>query len=139
MGSAAVLAPMNAEDRARRERCVMIGCIACLMDGNGWCGPVEYHHLIVCGERAGHRDGVPLGLWHHQGTSIGTRSRDVMTLLYGPSLKHHKREFHARYGSDQQLLDYIDDLLGVPRIVLPTRRRSRGSAASPSKIFKGFA
>lgn len=136
--SAALLRPMNAEERERRNRCCSLGCIACLMEGNGACGVVEYHHLLVAGERAGHRFGVALGAWHHQGNSLGNATRGEMTAWYGPSLKHDARTFHAAYGSDQALLDYQDNLLGVPTVLLQTRRRSRGSCATPSKIFKGF-
>ena len=132
--SAAILKPMNAEERERRNRCVAIGCVACLLDGNGYCGPVEYHHFIVAGERAGHFYGVALGKWHHQGDSVGYLTRNEMEVRFGPSLKHNARGFHARYGTDQELLDHTNRIIGAPLLTLPARRRSRGSTATPSKV-----
>lgn len=134
--SAAVLAPMNAAEKERRARCVALGCIACRIWGCGYCGGwVEGHHLLVAGERAGHIFLIPLGLWHHQGNLMPGYSQEEMKRERGPSLKLHAVEFHEVFGTDQELLDATNDLIGEPRVLLPTRRRSRGSAASPKNIF----
>lgn len=133
--SIAVLRSMNAEERERRNRCVSLGCIACLMSGNGACGACEYHHILVAGERAGHRFGVALGQWHHQGVLLQFWTEAAMLAQYGPSLKLHGKAFVEEFGTDQALLDYQDRIIYAEPVVLPTRRRSRGSAASPSNIF----
>ena len=36
---------------------------------------------------------VALGAWHHDGDQLPGRTRDQMRAVYGPSFKHHAREF----------------------------------------------
>lgn len=129
------LPPPTAEERARSARARQLGCIACLMDGIGGCGPNEEHHLLVGGVRVGHRYTVILGLWHHQGRRLPERSAAQMVALYGPALKLASRAFALRYGTPQELLDYTDRLLGLPPAVLPTRPPSKGHTARPANML----
>ena len=139
------LPPPTASESARIEAAKARGCIACLMDGAEleFCGPPEYHHLLVNGLRVGHRFGVCLGSWAHRGvilpdfvlpTSSLRKATAAMLELYGPSLHHNKRAFEACYGKPQALLDYQDDLLRLPRVKIQ-RQRTGKSTATPAKVF----
>lgn len=77
----------------------------------------DYHHLLSGGRRRGHVYGVGLCLWHHRGRiaddwhSFGMTHKEMRD-YYGPSLAEGSKPFHAAYGTDQDLLDKQDELLG---------------------------
>lgn len=144
-GSQAI--PTATVDELRRmAACRRAGCLACLLDGmNGGCGPVEYHHFKLGGRVAGHRHGIALGIYHHQGRKPITGSFDEIAAKFGPSLARNPRAFHARYGSNQELQDAQDKRIGWapvpiqrqkgPGIGQPTfkTKHKNGSATSASR------
>lgn len=75
----------------------------------------EAHHLVDMGYRVhsgGHSATIPLCGWHHEGVLVYPLSGREMRELYGPSLKKHKREFTALYGTERELLEQTDAELG---------------------------
>ncbi len=120
-------------EKARMARIVELGCVACRKEGlrTNACGFPTAHHLLDGGVRRGHAFTICLGRWHHQGDPpqrldgeaakfLGTVpshpavKRCVTggaTKFFGPSLYHDARAFHARYGSDDELLAYQNKLL----------------------------
>jgi hypothetical protein len=84
--------------------------------------PGEIHHLLLGSVRAGHLYTICLCYHHH-------RKNHQPTL--GPSLSGGSKEFHARYGSDQELLDYQNDLICSPRTTI---QRTRKPARKLSKV-----
>ena len=71
----------------------------------------EAHHLVDKGYRihsGGHMATLPLCGWHHEGTLLYPLSSREMRALHGPSLKLHKKDFVATYGSERDLLAIID-------------------------------
>jgi Recombination enhancement, RecA-dependent nuclease len=91
---------------------------------------VEVHHLNLDGKagqkRRGHRFTIGLCEWHHRGVmkpikvfndqghvrTYGPSPQD-MEMLYGPSLAVNSRKFRLAFGSDDELLEAQDKLLGV--------------------------
>lgn len=74
----------------------------------------EAHHLVDKGTRllsGGHMATIPLCGWHHEGTLLYPLSSRQMKFHYGPSLKKHKREFVACYGTERELLALTDERL----------------------------
>ena len=100
-------------DRARFDAFRRIGCVACRKEGYGP-HDADVHHLLSGGHRRGHRFTVPLCPWHHRGFTYHG-SRQDMTDEYGPSLAHQPRRFRERYGSDDELLAYTDQLIEASR------------------------
>lgn len=96
-------------DRKRFDAFRRIGCIACRTEGLP-ITPADVHHLLSGGRRRGHRYTIPLCAWHHRAVTFNGERED-MTLTAGPSLANGSRAFHARYGSDAELLAYTDDLI----------------------------
>lgn len=100
---------MNQSEKNERYRALRrIGCIACIIEGNGvWCGPPEVHHLNSFGhagmKRRGDEFTICLGSWHHRGVAPRGMTRDVMTHLYGPSLALDSKQFRFSYGRDDDL------------------------------------
>ena len=103
------------EDQAKRlETISRLRCVAC-WDSGRVCGHTEVHHLNLDGKagqkRRGHDFTIPLGRWHHQGIPLNGFTSEQMRLFFGPSLKLHSREFRAEYGSDDELLAKVNQLL----------------------------
>lgn len=102
----------NLRDDAIRQ----LGCIACRIQGLGYC-PCEKHHLNKGDqpgrERRGERATVGLCQWHHVGRCWCngfpvTRACRTCYDTRGPSWVHHKRIFLDRYGSGDVLLAVQD-------------------------------
>jgi hypothetical protein len=97
---------MNRYQRERRfRRLKEIGCIACWMEGDMNVHP-EIHHLNLGGHAGQKRRGdeftIPLCEWHHQGKVPERR---------GPSLKWSPKVFREKYGTDDQLLAKVNDII----------------------------
>jgi hypothetical protein len=114
------LTPSQREARfsALRE----LGCIACRLEKAPiLCGVTEIHHLTIGGyagqKRRGDLETIPLGRWHHQGIPKVGRTSAHMEELYGPSYRFTSREFRKSYGSDDQLLARVNELIGASREV----------------------
>ena len=130
------LGPMSAADKARRDACVAAGCEACNQLGlprEEHCGRPEYHHLLNAGQRISHRHGVGCFGWHHQGIVKPGMTLEQMQDKYGPNLRDDARGFHARFGSDQALLNGQDDRIGHPREAIPSKREQRLSGNAPAR------
>lgn len=63
------------------------------------CGPTQIHHRNLGDmhgqKQIGHHAIVALGAWHHDGDQQPCMSREAMRNAYGPSFKHHARDFRA--------------------------------------------
>lgn len=101
---------------ARQQRRIVLlkeeGCVACWLDGSPAPGG-ELHHFNLDGKagqrRLGHDDSVVLCTWHHQGDPPAGFSRTSAAARFGPSLKHHSRDFRERYGDDATLLAHSNE------------------------------
>jgi hypothetical protein len=95
--------PREREHRFRRLK--EMGCICCWMHGDMNVHP-EIHHLNLGGHAGQKRRGdectIPLCRWHHQGQPPE---------MHGPSLKRSPRVFRETYGTDDELLAKVDDLI----------------------------
>ena len=97
----------TAQHRARFRMLQDMGCVACLMEGDGYREP-DVHHLLEGGVRIGHDATIPLCPWHHRGVPAQNGE-----LLHGPSLAERPRSFVVKYGRDRELLDYVNRRLGL--------------------------
>lgn len=89
------------QDAARR-----LGCVVCrfraargMQPADKQCGPTQIHHRNL-GDlhgqpQLGQDEVVAMGAWHHDGDQLPGQSRDQMRARFGPSFKHHAREFRA--------------------------------------------
>lgn len=92
-----------------------LGCTACYLSGVGWM-PCEKHHLNEGDQpgrkRLGEKETVGLCQWHHVGrchhTGAITDCGECHD-LYGPSWRHHKREFLDTYGDGETFLAVQND------------------------------
>ena len=98
----------------RFEAIVAIGCIACRKLDMGYMA-AEVHHLNVCSQpgrkRRGHDFTIGLCAWHHQAVAFESRNEAGMLDLLGPSWKKHKRKFIETFGTDDELLEYQNELI----------------------------
>ena len=105
--------PTKAE-RARFEELHEIGCICCRKRGlRTW--PIEIHHLLYGYRRLGHMYTLPLCGWHHQGRPAQNWTIKSAIAVFGPSLAHGSKPFHAAFGSDGELLAEVDALIAQMR------------------------
>lgn len=123
------LLPATAAEVARREACRKAGCVACRILAGGapnhWpqLGRIEYHHFTE-GVQLGHRFGVALCEYHHQGRIPRGYSQAQAREEFGPSLKLSSKAFHRRFGDDQELLDKQDDAIGYARVTIERERHN---------------
>lgn len=84
------------------------GCLCCMALGYRWerDGPlVEAHHLLSGSIRRGHLFTIGLCAWHHRAAVVVSGwSLAVHRRLLGPSLAEGSVPFHARFGTDDELL-----------------------------------
>ena len=97
-----------------------IGCVACLINGAGQ-QPCEIHHIVDKGYRE-HSGGdmATIGLcpWHHRGVKTEGMTKTLMIEWFGPSLALEKRKFVAKFGSERDLLDYVNLILDAGKMEL---------------------
>lgn len=121
----------TAEQQRRQDRCRELGCVACIQDDRllvlG-----EIHHLTESGRTISQWHTIALCAFHHRGEP-GAISKSLATELIGPSLALNRRAFHARYGTNEELLTIQNELIGAPMPDVRHQRKSRGKTAKPSK------
>ena len=89
---------------ARINAMQKIGCIACRKLGKF--NPADVHHLLSGGHRMGDRYTIPLCPAHHRGVGH-------VDELHGPCLAKTPKRFRATFGTDEELLDLTDRLIGA--------------------------
>lgn len=117
----------SAEQERRWDAMRALGCLTCWMrDGMSADDVTEVHHLTLGGKhgapRLGHSYTVALCRWCHRGVKPHHHTAQEMETYFGPSYAYTPRTFRREYGDDQALLDAQQERLGMPRIVLPSRR-----------------
>ncbi|UPG86834.1 Ref family protein [Luteibacter aegosomatis] len=99
-------------DRIKRGECVCchlnhsLGRLRAAFQG------CDAHHLLSGARRRGHTFTIGACPWHHRGVRpFGEMTDKEAADLYGPSLAHGSKPFHAFYGSDDDLLALQERLL----------------------------
>lgn len=101
---------ITAKHRERWDRLRDYGCAACRrLD---MIRSPEMHHILSGGRRMGHDHTIPLCAWHHRGEPypLDISAKFVEEIL-GPSMARNKKAFVARFGSEQDLLDKVNEWL----------------------------
>lgn len=98
-------------DEARRTAIHAGHCMACIqrdidMRGSGY---VQWHH--TAGKK--HHD-LTCGLcqWHHMGRPMFGYALAYLRKKFGPSLAEGSKPFHREFGSNAELLERQNELLG---------------------------
>ncbi len=99
--------PPSKADIRRFALLYELGCVAC-----GRHADIEIHHYLSGNKRIGHEATIPLCTWCHRGTANSGKSGAVMLALIGPSFHQHRRAFRAKYGTDAELLEKVNSLIG---------------------------
>lgn len=102
--------------RERSARVRELPCVACSKRGHPQPSRSEEHHLNLGGKAGQKRRGpeftIPLCGWHHRGNQNSKMSSWTMTAIYGPSLAAQSKMFRAIYGSDDELLEITNRMIG---------------------------
>ena len=96
-----------------QRRCQLlqqIGCVACLLDGQPETPP-DIHHLVEGRKRLGNDYTIPLCAWHHRAVPADGLSVSQTEQIMGPSLAVSKRRFVERYGTERELLEFINEAI----------------------------
>jgi hypothetical protein len=94
---------MNQNERKHYGRLNQLGCIVCLRLGHGYNEP-HIHHIrrgAGMGQKSVYTDAIPLCPLHH--TNGG----------YGVAFHSGKKAFESKYGSETELLEYTNKVLGI--------------------------
>lgn len=90
----------------------VLGCICCLMRSIR--RAAEIHHMTIGGKhgqkRLGHDQTFGLCAWHHRGENAFGSSQ-LGVLAYGPSFAHEPRRFREVFGTQEELLEFQNELL----------------------------
>lgn len=123
------LPPPTTEELAYQAACRAAGCEACHQLGlpkDKHCSKTfEFHHPKDGGQQIAHWVGYALGQWHHQGKCRPGVKREEMLARYDVNLADNQRGFHARFGSDQALMNGQRDRIGMARAEIPSHRQLR--------------
>lgn len=106
--------PPTKAQQARLDALKEMGCICC-WNFHGFKAQAEIHHLVDRGTRkhsGGHDATIPLCSWHHRGLTEGGAQWKELTLALGPSLALSKRQFIKVFGTERQLLETVNAMLG---------------------------
>lgn len=93
---------MSKTEKQHYNRLSELGCVVCLRLGYGYTAP-EIHHprkWAGMGQKSAWHKAIPLCVHHHRGG-------------WGVGLHGGQKEFEKRYGTEQDLLDFVYRLLGV--------------------------
>lgn len=91
-------------------------CLCCVVEGVSQPWPTEVHHIVDNGYRkhsGGDDSTLPLCAWHHRGLIPDGMTGGEASFTYGPSLATNKRAFVLQYGTERQLLERVNGLLGA--------------------------
>lgn len=91
----------NKSDKVRMRALADLGCIVCLLHLNTWTPP-EIHHTTGKTKKGAHQCTLPLCFRHHR--------EGVDSEAY-TSRHPYKARFEARYGTEQELLAKVEELL----------------------------
>ncbi len=107
--------PATADEKRRYAALKSMPCAACRKLYTWYCGPTEIHHLTSGGRRLGNEFTIPLGRWHHRAQlPPEVKNTSEAVERFGPSLETSKRDFEARFGTEEQLLAETNRLLRIP-------------------------
>ena len=86
-----------------------MGCVACMLENREGV-PAQVHHVIDGNRRKGHMYTIALCPWHHVGEQPGVDAKWGLRRI-GPSVHKQKKEFEARYGSQDSLVRLTTELI----------------------------
>lgn len=94
---------MTKSEKAHLNSLAGFGCVACFLNGTPGTPP-EIHHIragVGMGQRSSHYRAIPLCHAHHR----GTMHPEV------PSIHRDKVEFERAFGTEEQLLEFVNSRL----------------------------
>ena len=104
--------PTKSEQKRMTAMKDMGQCVACYQRGIHGRGYIEIHHLLSGNRRIGHLASVSLCCYHHRAVTPDGMSRAEAEHTFGPSLANGSKPFRAEFGTDKELLDLQNALLG---------------------------
>lgn len=106
--------PRTKAEQARFDRIKSGNCMACMQRGVDVSeqGLVEVHHLLSGGRRIGHMATVGLCIWLHRNQLFWLCTHEEMREHYGPALSEGSKPFRDEFGTDAELLQMQNELLG---------------------------
>lgn len=99
-------------DLKRYDALQRIGCVCCKLLGFHNHGDI--HHIVSSGYRrlsGGNNSTVVLCPYHHRGIIPQGMDRQEVELNFGPSLANGSKPFHARFGTQAELLARTNEVI----------------------------
>ncbi len=119
------------EEYSYQVQARVLGCVVCRwriaagLQRHIQCGHTQIHHrnlgYLHGQKQISQHAVVALGAWHHDGDQMTGMTRDRMREVFGPSFKHHAREFRIWTfdvlggRGTEAWQTYQDQLLNIPR------------------------
>lgn len=105
--------PMTIAERARAEKMLAMGCVACATL-ELWCPADEIHHLILGNKRMGHWYTIPLCRGHHQG-HWRWEQIDAIPAEKLVAISNGRKAFNAAYPTERELWEVVQSRLHLAK------------------------
>jgi hypothetical protein len=94
---------MTKAEKKHYDKLHSLGCIVCIRLGYGYSEPHIHHirHGAGMGQKSVYTDAIPLCPNHHQNGG------------YGVALHAGQKEFEKKYGTEKDLLDFTNKIIGI--------------------------
>ena len=100
----------TASGKARMAAIKRMGCIVTRLYFGEY-ADCDVHHLTSAGRRIGDHATIGLSPWYHRGVPNGGMTPKLMRDVYGPSLAESRRAFEEKFGTQQWLLEKVNECL----------------------------
>lgn len=87
-----------------------VGCIPCWLEGISF-NPCDVQHVVKGRKRLGHRWTYGCCPWHHRGVPVNGLNTKQSEQQAGPSLARDPKAYHAKYGSEEELVELCDKMI----------------------------
>lgn len=87
-----------------------VGCTPCWLEGRSF-EPCDIQHVVKGRKRLGHEWTYGCCPWHHRGLVTYPADTKMMEHVVGPSLARSPKDYHAKYGSEEELVDLCNKMI----------------------------
>lgn len=102
--------PPTLAEKQRFAAIYEVGCIPCWLEGIEF-NPCDIQHVVQGRKRCGHSMSYGCCPYHHRGVPLSGCTSRQSAEIAGPSLARDPKAFHAKYGSEDELVDLCNKMI----------------------------
>lgn len=97
-------------EQQRFEAIKTVGCQPCWLEGIEF-NPCDIQHVVEGRKRLGHSQTYGCCAWHHRSVPLNGLTSKQSEQRAGPSLARSPKDYHAKYGSERELVELCDKMI----------------------------